>query len=172
MDVRGLDLIKARFAAFYESSESLPNIEEKLFKFLFNEIFNDLRSKNVKSFHDWLIYYSTEGNDINDVSILCQSYLEKVLQKRSDEITIEEKVLMFNALALYSIEMDIEPVDNSNLRGKIFQTFIEIIEHYKLVQLGYLSMKGQILISDRNKCTFYSVWSAGGVVKETPINLF
>jgi hypothetical protein len=172
MDANNLNNIKARYAAFYDNSAALPDIEDSLFKFLFNEILIDIRSKNIRNFHEWLKYYSTDGTDFEPICKLASSYYEKVLQQKFDDIIFDEKVLMFNALALYSIEMDVDPVEDARFRGTIFQTFIEIIEHYKLVLGGYLSLKGQILISDRNKCTFYSVWSANGVNKETPITLF
>lgn len=172
MDANNLNNIKAKYVAFYDNSEALPNIEDSLFKFLFNEIYTDIQYKKIQNFHDWLKYYSTDGNDFEPISKLASSYYEKVLQQKFDDITFEEKVLMFNALALYSIEMDVDAISSEHFRGKILLTFIEIIEHYKLVIAGYLSLKGQILISDRNKCTFYSVWSADGVEKETPITLF
>ncbi len=51
-------------------------------------------------------------------------------------------------------------------KGRILSVVNETVEK------TYLSMKGEILLSDRNRCQFYSVWSGGEYKREMPIILF
>jgi len=164
--------MKERLNAFLaDSINASPDKEDKLAKFLFSEIFNDLQSKGIKNFQDWLVYYSTQTNDFQEIVKLVESYYYKAIRQELVAITIEEKIMAYNAVALYSIEMDVDmPV--GRFAGSIINIFIEIIRHYNLVLKGYLLLKGNILISDRNQSKFFSVWEAGNVRKEIPITLF
>lgn len=147
--------IQSKYNEFYENCESLPDLETRLFNFLFSEIYNDLSSKEIKTLEDWLKYYSTDGNNLNEIVQLCNSYYEKVVQGNFELITFEEKVLGFNSLVLYAIEMDAEfPQESMSFRGNILATFFEIVYRYNLVLQGYLSVRGQILISNRSQCEF------------------
>jgi len=167
-----IDQIKERFNAFYaDTINASPDREDKLAKFLFSEICNDLQEKKIKSFQDWLVYYSTQTNEFDEIVKLVESYYYKALRQDLNAITLEEKIMAYNAVSLYSIEMDVDmPV--GRFAGSIISIFIEIIRHYNLVLKGYLQLKGNILISDKNKSQFFSVWDAGNVKKEIPITLF
>lgn len=165
--------IRERYIIFYQNWSNADNLEGRLFKYLLAEVHNDLIEKDIKTFADWLKYYSTDTNDFNKIVNLANSYYEKILGGKLDDVTFEERLLGFNSLALYALELDIEfPKDSTRLQGTIMASFIEIILNYDLVLKGYLSVKGDILIHNKKQCTFYSVWSAGNVRKEVPINLF
>lgn len=165
--------LRERYIEFYNNWSTSHNLEEKLFKYLFSEVYNDLLSRNIKTLGEWLKYYSTDGNQFNEIVSYVNSYYEKILSGRLEDVTFEERLLGFNAIALYALEMDIDfPRDNNRLQGTIMASFIEIVMNYDLVLKGYLSVKGDLLIHDRKRCTFYSVWEAGKIRKEVPINLF
>lgn len=165
--------IRERYVECYKTWENTYNLEERLFKCLFSEVYNDLVSKKIKTLADWLNYYSTDTNNFSEVVKLVNSYYEKILGSRLDEVTFEEKLIGFNALVLWELEMDVElPRGNTSLQGTIMASFMEIIVNYDLVLKGYLSVKGDILISDRKQYTFYTEWIAGNIKKELPITLF
>lgn len=164
--------IQKRYVQFYENWQEAPNIEAKLFSFLFSEVYNDLVEKNIKTLSDWLKYYSTEDNDFNEIVKLVDSYHEKILMGQFEKVTFAEKVLGFNSFALYAREMDIDIPKDTTFQGRIMATFMEFVRHYDLVLKGYLSVKGDILVSDRKKSTFYSEWIAGSVKKELQITSF
>lgn len=133
---------------------------------------NDFIETGIKDFNDWLVYYSTEGNNFEDIVKLIESYYYKALRQDLSSVTIEEKVLVFNAIALYCTEMDVER-PRGQLFSKIIYTFIEIVRHYNLHLKGFLSLKGKVLISNRSESKFFSVWSNGSESpKEIPITLF
>lgn len=163
--------IKDKLINFYEDNSTMPDIETRMTNFLFSAIINDLQEKDIKSFGDWLKYYSSDGNSFEDIVSLTESYYFKALKRELNVITMEEKVLIHNAIALYSLEMDIE-MPKGNILNTVILTFIEIIRHYNLFLKGYLSLRGKIMISDRSKTEFYTVWSGGSFKKELPINLF
>lgn len=167
---KGIKHIKENFINFYNEYMELPDIENKLNNFLFSELINDFNDKKINNFGDWLKYYSTE-NDFSEIVTLTESYYYKALSKNFNDVTLEEKILMHMAVALYSREMDIDR-PQGQIINTIIMTFIEVIRHYNLLLDGYLSLKGDILISDRNRCQFYSVWSGGNYKKEMPIILF
>lgn len=165
--------MRARYSEFYENWKNSYNLEEKLFKYLFSEVYNDLLSKNIRTFGDWLKYYSTDTNDFSEILRIVNSYYDKILAGRFDLVTWEERVIGFNSFAIYAIEMDVDmPRDNNTLQGKIMLTFTEIVLNYGLVLKGYLSVRGDILISDNKKCTFYTVWTGSGYKIDQPITLF
>jgi len=161
--------IQKKYVQFYENWHESPNIEEKLFSFLFSEIYNDLVEKNIKTLSDWLKYYSTDSNDFNEIVKHVDSYHEKILMSQFDNVTFAEKILGFNSFALYAREMDIDIPKNTAFQGKIMGTFMEFVRYYDLVLKGYLFVKGDILVSDPNKSTFYSEWIAGSVKKQLQI---
>jgi hypothetical protein len=149
----------------------VPDLDTHMSNFLFSEVVNYLHDKSIKDLGDWLRYYSTDGNYLDNIVVLTESYYYKALRGDLESISMEEKILIYNAIALYSIEMDIDKPEGKIINTVIL-TFIEIIRHYNLFVKGYLSMKGDLLISDRNKSQFYSVWNAGSIKKEIPITLF
>lgn len=164
--------IQDKLLRFSEDNISMPDLESRISNFLFSQIINDLKDKGIKTFGEWLKYYSTEGNDFEEVVVMSEAYYYKALRRDFDSISLEEKILVYNAIALYCIEMDIER-PTGKLFGMIINTFIEIVRHYNLSIKGYLSLKGDVLISDRSKSQFYSVWSNGSTFKrEMPITLF
>lgn len=164
--------IQERYVQFYNNWQETPNIETKLFSFLFSEVYNDLVEKNIKTLSDWLKYYSTEKNDFNEIVKLVNSYHEKILMSQFDQVSFAEKILGFNAFVLYAREMDIDIPRDTTYQGIIIATFMEFVMHYDLVLKGYLSVKGEILISDRKQCKFYSEWIAGSMKKELQITSF
>ena len=163
--------IKEKLINFYDDNISVPDLDTRMFNFLFSEVVNDLLDKNINNLGDWLRYYSTDGNDLDDIVVLTESYYYKALRRDLESISMEEKILIYNAIALYSIEMDIDKPEGK-IMNTVILTFIEIVRHYSLFVKGYLSMKGDLLISDRSKSQFYSVWDAGSIRKEMPITLF
>lgn len=164
--------IKEKMMIFYQNTITMPDIEERMDDYLFGEIYNDFQEKGIKSFGDWLKYYSTDGNNFQDIVDVTEAYYFKALTEKFDNITIEEKIIAHNALALYSLEMDIDK-PRGRLIGTIISTFIEIVRHYNLYIKGYLLMRGNVFISDRTKTKFFSVWSNGSTFnKEMPITLF
>lgn len=169
---KGFKDITSRLKEFYDNTIDMPDMEARLGDFLYKEIMNDFLEKKIKNFNDWLKYYSTEGNDFEDVVKLTESYYYKVLRKDLINISMEEKVLIYNAIALYCTEMDVDR-PTGTLFNKIIGTFIEIVRHYNLFLKGFVSLKGEISISDRTKTKFFSVWSNGdSFKKEVPITLF
>jgi hypothetical protein len=164
--------IGKRYVQFFDNWQKSPNIEAKLFSFLFSEVYNDLLDKGIETLEDWLKYYSTDDNDFSEIVKLVTSYHDKILMAQFDQVTFAEKVLGFNAFAIYVREMDIDIPKNTVFQGKIMATFIEFVMYYDLVLKGYLSVKGDMLISDRNKCKFYNERSAGNVKKELQITSF
>lgn len=163
-----IDNISLKIESFYLDSKDMPDLETRLSEFLFSEIVNDLIDRNIHSFHDWLRYYS---NDFKEITTLIEGYYENALKRNYEDISFTEKILIYNAIALYSIEMNVEkPV--GLLANEVIHTFIEIIRHYDLFLKGYLSVDGEILISNRNKCRFYSLWETSTMKKEIPITLF
>ena len=164
--------IQERYVQFYENWQETPNIEANLFSFLFSEVFNDLADKNIKTLSDWLKYYSTDDNDFSEIVKIVNSYHDKILMGRFDDVTFPEQILGFNAFALYAREMDIDIPRDTTFQGKIMATFMEFVMHYDLVLKGYLFVKGNILISDRKQCVFYSEWIAGSQRKELQITSF
>jgi hypothetical protein len=167
--VADITLIKEKFTSFYENCVENHDAENKLFNFLFSEIYNDLTEKGIGNFSEWLEYYSKSNFDL--IIELADGFYYKALRSEYDQITFEEKLMAFNAVALYSIEMECEPI-SGHFRGKIIGVFIEVIRHYNLVLKGYLSLSGEILISDPKKYMFYTMWSAGAINKKMPIILF
>lgn len=161
--------IQKRYMQFYENWQEVPNIEVKLFSFLFSEIYNDLIEKNIKTLDDWLKYYSTDKNDFSEIVKLVNSYHEKILTCQFDNVSFNEKVLGFNSFALYAREMDIDIPNDSIFQGKIMATFMEFVLHYDLVLKGYLSVKGDIFVSDSKKSIFYT---SGNEKKEIQITSF
>jgi hypothetical protein len=170
MDNR-LSHIKDRLRAFYNDGMSLPDIESRMGDFLNKELMNDFIEKKIKNFQDWLKYYSTEGNNFEDIVRLTESYYYKVLRQDLLSITLEEKVVIYNAIALYCTEMDVEKPTGS-LFNKIVRTFIEIVRHYNLYLKGFVSLRGEVSISNREKIQFFSVWKDASYTKEVPITLF
>jgi len=166
-----IDNIKEKLINFYDDNISVPDLDTRMSNFLFSEVVNDLLEKGIKNFGDWLKYYSTDGNDLDDIVTLTESYYYKALKRDLDGISMEEKILIYNAIALYSIEMDIDKPEGK-IMNTVILTFIEIVRHYALFIKGYLSMKGDLLISDRSKSQFYTVWNAGSYKREMPITLF
>jgi len=166
-----IDNIKEKLINFYDDNISVPDLDTRMSNFLFSEVVNDLLEKKIKNLGDWLKYYSTDGNDLDDILVLTESYYYKALRRDLESISMEEKILIYNAIALYSIEMDIEKPEGK-IMNTVILTFIEIVRHYGLFVKGYLSMKGELLISDRSKSQFYTVWEGGSFKKELPITLF
>jgi hypothetical protein len=170
--ITGFNPIKRKLSEFYQENMTMPDVEECMSNFLHSEIINDLLEKNIRNCEDWLKYYSSNGNNFEDIVNLTEGYYFKALQQDYDNINLEEKVLAFNVVALYCIEMDIEK-PTGRLVGTIISSFIEIVRHYNLFLKGYLSMRGEVLISNRTKVEFYSLWTNGSTfVKEMPITLF
>jgi hypothetical protein len=164
--------IIVKLVSFYNENIGMSDLETRITNFLLSEIINDLMEKNIKTFGEWLEYYSKNSDSFDEVVNLSDSYYVKVLKQELPQITLEEKVLVYNAIALYCVEMDVDR-PTGKLFGKIVGTFIEVLRHYNLYIKGYLSLRGDILISDRSKTEFYNVWSDGNTFnKEIPVTLF
>lgn len=162
--------IGMKVESFYLDCIDMPDLETRLSNFLFSEVVNDLKDRNIHSFGEWLKYHA-EGNNFPEITTLSEGYYYKALKRDYLNISFDEKILIFNAIALYSIEMDVErPV--GQLLNDVILTFIEIIRHYDLFLKGYLSVDGEILISDRTKCRFFSTWETATFKREMPITLF
>lgn len=157
--------------SFYLDCMDMPAIESRLKKFLFSEIVNDLKDRKIENFSDWLKYYSRNKEDFNEIVTLSEGYYYKALKRDLENITFEEKILIYNSLALYSIEMDIE-MPSGVLINNVIETFIVINRYYNLFLKGYLSVEGEILISNRTKCSFFNHWEASSFKKKIPITLF
>jgi hypothetical protein len=164
--------MRARYSEFYVNWKDTRDLEDKLFMYLFSEVYNDLLSKDIKTFGDWLKYYSTDTNDFSEVVKIVNSYYDKILTRDFDNVTWEERVIGFNSFALYAMEMDIDVPRETSLQGKIMLLFTEIVMNYDLVLKGYLSVRGEILISDHKKSQFYTVWTGSGYAIDQPITLF
>jgi hypothetical protein len=164
---------RERYLEFFRNWETAYNLEEKLFRYLLSEVYNDLLSKNIKTLGDWLKFYSNDSNDFSVIVKHCNSYYEKILRGEFDKVSFEERLIGFNAFAVYMIEMDIDlPKNDTKLQGFLMATLIETVLNYDLFLKGYLSLNGNPHISNRKSIRFYSVWEAGGVRKEQPITLF
>lgn len=163
--------IGMKVESFYLDCIDMPDIESRLGKFLFSEIVNDLNDRKIENLGDWLKYHSTNVEDFNEIVTLSEGYYYKALKRDLDSITFDEKILIYNSIALYSIEMDVE-MPTGVLLSNVIQTFIEIIRHYDLFLKGYLSLEGEILISNRTKCRFFSNWETSTFKKKMPITLF
>lgn len=161
-----------KYVQFYRNCGEMPDFEEKSYNFLFSEIMNDFDEKGIKNTGDWLKYYSTDGNDFDEIARLAELYYERVLKAEYDLIDFGERMVAFHGIVLYAKEMDVEiPSNNIRLKGKIIANLIEIIRLYVLYLKGYLSVRGEILVSDTSKMTFYNVWKGSGIEKEMPITL-
>ena len=164
--------IKIKLFKFYEDNAALFDIDVRMSDYLFSEIYNDLKGKGINTFGKWLNYYSTNGNNFYDVVVMSENYYYKALKSDYNAISLEEKILVYNAIALYAIEMDVDK-PKGKILGTIINTFIEVVHHYNLLLKKYLLMDGEILISDRNRCHFYSLWTFGSnIKKEMPVTLF
>jgi hypothetical protein len=147
------DITKIRISAhnFYENNAELANIDALLAVYLNNEIINDFKSKQIANFHDWLIYYSTDGNDLNDIKDILVSINLKIKENREDEVEFEEKILLYHALALYCLEMEITELPEGELKQIIVDNFWKSIFKYCDFLKDLATLEGKIFISDSTK---------------------
>jgi hypothetical protein len=150
-------MIRDSLVAFWANNAELQEIDQKMITFLVNEIITDLKEKKINNFHEWLVYYSTDGNDFVDIVSNVEQYYRLVSEKRFDDISLEMKVIMYNAVALYCVEMGYDDVPEGELLSMILQYFIQIVDKYELYRAGNLKLKGEISISNNKSYQFLNV---------------
>jgi hypothetical protein len=131
----------------------MPDVNQKIEDFLYDEIILDFTEKNIKNLGDWLKYY---GESYDDILKISNSYYGKLTNNKIQNIDFDEKILINNIIVLYCIEMDVDKPEGDLLKY-IILTFIQIIQEYKLVILGKIKYFGEILISNKNSNKFLPV---------------
>ena len=167
--IKGVDDITQELLDFYEDNIDMPDLEIHMTNFLYSKIVNNLKKMKINNFGDWLELHREDN--LEEILTMCESYNLKAMRSEVEYISLRERVLIYNAVALYGIEMDVDR-PTGKLMSTIIYTFIEVIRCYNLFIKGYLSLRGELLISDRKKFQFYNVWGGGSVKKEVPVNLF
>ncbi len=143
--------------AYHDSNANLVDLDIKLYSYVYKLVINDVKDKNISNFHEWLNYYSCEYPDLYDIAIIVQSYRDKAVRNDHDSITLLEKIVITNAVAIYSIEMDIDIYPEGDLLNRIIATFIETVIKFHKFKRGYLELSGVILISNRSLFTFEKI---------------
>lgn len=156
---------------FYMDNAFLPDVEKRVYDYLYTELYKFFNENNVNNLNDW-IKYLVENNDFKSIVELADSYYYKVFNRQAELLTVEEQFLMYGAIVLYAKELDVEIMnDDTPIKGMVINRFIEILKNYDLVVKGLLKVEGTIMISDLTKFEFYSTWNAGNVSKQLPITL-
>jgi hypothetical protein len=156
-------MIRDNLVTFWANNAEVQDIDRKMITFLVNEIIVDLKEKKINNFHEWLIYYSTNGNDFVDIITNVEKYYSLVSEKKYDEISLDMKVIMYNAVGLYCVEMGYDDVPEGELLSMIIQYFIQIVDKYELYRAGNLKIKGEISISNNKSYQFLTP------LDETPV---
>ncbi len=154
---------------FHMENSYLPDIDKKLYLFIYSELYKFFNDENINNLHDWLNKFD---DDFDFIAELAETYFKKVFNNESHLVNLEEQFLMYAPVVLYAKELDIEIKHEDNIiKGMAINRFIEILKNYDLCRRGHLKVKGVIMVSDLSKFEFYSIDNAGSVRKELPITL-